>query len=214
MRILLVILFVMASNSYAETKQGVLLDCENSIALQKKYDGLIHIARINEKKQEYFDRASYKLLSELNLDRLLKILLEDQVVDFKLAGIHLLLIDTKGYMKSNPEVMSVVKNYQDRIKLYNPAYDVYQVGSIPDKPVLGPYLVDKYKWMINSNNSLKDIKSTAILPLNFNGNLKGALILLSKDVKRYQPTLGTDFLEHYAIRLQISLENSFAYINQ
>jgi len=176
---------------------------EENRHLREQLDKLLNEARRNEQTQSTFDDFSLSVVAAQGPQELFQLLLEEQK-KFRIDEIRLCLVDrfheverllTESYQKNYPG-LSFIDTETSKLL----------ISDIPDAPVLGTRIINKYDWLINIDETSK-YKSAALLPLKRGNEIIGIQLLLSKDEARYNHSYGTTFLQKLGAMIAISIEN-------
>jgi diguanylate cyclase (GGDEF)-like protein len=175
---------------------------ENKL-LREKLDRLLKEARRNEQTQSSFDNFSLSVVAAQGPEELFSLLLEEQK-KFRIDEIQLCLVD-RYHEVERLLADSYQKQYQG-LSFIDAETSTLLISDIPDRPVLGTRIINKYDWLINIKDASK-YKSAALLPLKRGNEIIGVLLLLSKDINRYNKDDGTAFLQKHSAMIAISIEN-------
>jgi diguanylate cyclase (GGDEF)-like protein len=176
---------------------------EENRLLREKLDQLLCEARRNEQTQSSFDSFSLSVVAAQGPQELFHLLLEEQK-KFRIDEIRLCLVDryheverllTESYQHSYPGLSFIDTDTRDML-----------ISDVPDLPVLGTRVLNKYDWLINFEDT-NNYQSAALLPLKRGNEIIGIQLLLSKDINRYSKNVGTTFLQRLAAMIAISIEN-------
>lgn len=176
---------------------------EENRHLREQLDKLLNEARRNEQTQTSFDDFSLSVVAAQGPQVLFNLLLHEQK-QFRIDEIRLCLVDrfheverllTESYQKSYPG-LSFIDTETSKL----------MISDIPDRPILGTRIINKYDWLINIEDTSR-YKSAALLPLKRGNEIIGIQLLLSKDETRYNRGDGTTFLQKLGAMIAISIEN-------
>jgi len=171
--------------------------------LREKLDKLLSEARRNEQTQTSFDDFSLSVVAAQGPHELFDLILHDQK-KFRIDEIRLCLVDrfheverllTESYQNSYPGLSFIDTGTSNLL-----------ISDIPDQPVLGTRIINKYDWLINIEETSK-YRSAALLPLKRGDEIIGIQLLLSEDATRYNKGDGTTFLQKLGAMIAISIEN-------
>ncbi|MBL4712141.1 MAG: sensor domain-containing diguanylate cyclase [Gammaproteobacteria bacterium] len=171
--------------------------------LRERLDKLLNEARRNEKTQTSFDDFALSIVAAQGPAELFQLLLE-QKKKFHIDKIRICLIDRYHEIER-----LLTNNYQDSypgLSFIDVETSKKLISDLPNNPVLGTRIVNKYDWLINIDES-NEYKSAALLPLKRGSKIIGIQLLLSKDATRYDKSDGTTFLHKLAAMIAISIEN-------
>jgi diguanylate cyclase (GGDEF)-like protein len=175
---------------------------ENKL-LRERLDSLLKEARRNEQTQTSFDNFSLSVVAAQGPEELFSLLLEEQK-KFRIDEIQLCLVD-RYHEVERLLTESYQKQYQG-LSFIDTETSTLLISNIPDRPVLGTRIINKYDWLINIEDTCK-YKSAALLPLKRGNEIIGVLLLLSKDINRYNKGDGTTFLHKLSAMIAIAIEN-------
>ena len=176
---------------------------EQNRQLREQLDKLLSEARRNEQTQTSFDDFSLSVVAAQGPQELFKLLLHEQK-KFRIDEIRLCLVDrfheverllTESYQNSYPGLSFIDTETSNLL-----------ISDIPDRPILGTRIINKYDWLINIEETSK-YQSAALLPLKRGDEIIGIQLLLSKDATRYNKGDGTNFLQKLGAMIAISIEN-------
>ncbi|MDT8282481.1 MAG: DUF484 family protein [Gammaproteobacteria bacterium] len=171
--------------------------------LRAQLDKLLREARRNEQTQNSFDEFSLSVVAAQGPQELFNLLLQEQK-KFRIDEIRLCLVDrfheverllTESYQNTYPGLSFIDTETSNLL-----------ISDIPDMPVLGTRIINKYDWLINIEESGR-YQSAALLPLKRGNVIIGIQLLLSKDASRYSKDVGTTFLQKLSAMTAISIEN-------
>ncbi len=176
---------------------------EENRQLRERLDKLLSEARRNEQTQTSFDDFSLSVVAAQGPQDLFKLLLHEQK-KFRIDEIRLCLVDrfheverllTESYQNSYPGLSFIDTETSNLL-----------ISDIPDRPILGTRIINKYDWLINIEETSK-YQSAALLPLKRGDEIIGIQLLLSEDATRYNKGDGTNFLQKLGAMIAISIEN-------
>lgn len=176
---------------------------EENRQLRSKLDRLLSEARRNEKTQSSFDDFSLSVVAAQGPEELFHLLLEDQK-KFRIDEIRVCLIDR--YHEIERLLTDSYQNEYPGLSFIDSESNGLQVSNIPERPVLGSRVLNRYGWLISIEDSNK-YRSAALLPLRRGEQIIGIQLLLSKDIERYNKDAATTFLSRMAAMTAISIEN-------
>jgi len=171
--------------------------------LRERLDRLLKEARRNEKKQKSFDDFTLSVVAAQGPEDLFKLILQEPK-NFRVDAIRLCLID-----RFHEVERLLTESYQNNypgLSFIDTETSNLMISDMPDRPVLGSRIINKYDWLIDIEDTCK-YKSAALLPLKRGDKILGLQLLLSKDAKRYSKDDGTTFLQKLAAMIAISIEN-------
>lgn len=176
---------------------------EENKQLREKLDKLLKEARRNEQTQTSFDDFTLSVVAAQGPGELFDLLLEQQK-KFRIDEIRLCLVD-----RFHEVERLLTESYQhsyDGLSFIDTETSNLLISDIPNRPVLGTRIANKYDWLINIKET-NDYQSAALLPLKRGDEIIGIQLLLSKDPDRYDSGDGTTFLQKLAAMIAISIEN-------
>ncbi|VAW50633.1 diguanylate cyclase (GGDEF domain) [hydrothermal vent metagenome] len=176
---------------------------EENRQLRQKLDKLLKEARRNEQTQTSFDTFSLSVVAAQGPGELFDLLLQQQK-KFRIDEIRLCLVD-----RFHEVERLLTESYQHSYKglsFIDTETSKLLISDIPNTPVLGTRIINKYDWLINIEDTNK-YQSAAILPLKRGDEIIGIQLLLSKDPTRYNREDGTAFLQKLGAMIAISIEN-------
>ena len=134
---------------------------EENRQLREKLDKLLKEARRNEQTQTSFDDFSLSVVAAQGPSDLFDLLLQDQK-KFRIDEIRLCLVD-----RFHEVERLLTESYQHSYKglsFIDTETSKLLISDIPNTPVLGTRIINKYDWLINIKDTNK-YQSAAILPL-------------------------------------------------
>ncbi len=176
---------------------------EENKQLREKLDKLLKEARRNEQTQTSFDDFTLSVVAAQGPGELFDLLLKQQK-KFRIDEIRLCLVD-----RFHEVERLLTESYQhsyEGLSFIDTETSNLLISDIPNRPVLGSRIVNKYDWLINIKET-NDYQSAALLPLKRGDEIIGIQLLLSKDPDRYNSGDGTTFLQKLAAMIAISIEN-------
>lgn len=176
---------------------------EENKHLREKLDKLLKEARRNEKTQTSYDNFSLSVMAAQDPQELFLLLLNEQK-NFRIDEIQLCLLDHFHEVER-----LLTNNYQHSfsgLSFIDAENNESYISKIPDRPVLGTRIPEKYNWLFNIDDNNR-YESAALLPLKSGGKIIGAQLLLSNDANRYSKNDGTTFLHKLSAMTAISIEN-------
>jgi len=176
---------------------------EENKDLRDKLNRLLKEARRNEQTQSTFDSFSLSVVAAQGPEELFQLLLEEQK-KFRIDEIKLCLVDR--FHEVERLLTESYQNEYQGLSFIDTETSNLLNSDIPDRPVLGTRILTKYDWLIGFDNE-NNYKSAALLPLKRGDEIIGILLLLSKDINRYDKSDGTAFLTKLGAMIAISIEN-------
>jgi len=176
---------------------------EENRHLREQLDKLLNEARRNEQTQSTFDDFSLSVVAAQGPQELFQLLLEEQK-KFRIDEIRLCLVDR--FHEVERLLTESYQNIYPGLSFIDTETSKLLISDIPDVPVLGTRIINKYDWLINVEETSK-YKSAALLPLKRGNEIIGIQLLLSKDEARYNHSYGTTFLQKLGAMIAISIEN-------
>ena len=174
-------------------------------ALKAKLDNLLLIAKNNEQKQRNFQEYELSLFNTTGLQPLLKLILEQHRVRFKLSDVTLLLLDPEYEFRRLLDNSANQQSWQKYLLFTEDINSISQYFSILRKPRLASYADHSHKMLFPNGHALQ---SVAILPLVRQEKFIGCLNLGSRSPNRFQVDMGTQFLQHLAAVISACIENA------
>jgi len=177
--------------------------------LKRQLDGLLRRARTNEQKQELFDSFGFEIISSNTPAQLRDYVLFQMQARFQLQDVVMTLID---YDRDTERLfyghdVDAKKLYETKLLILDIEKDKQKISSLKDYPVLGQNVCQQYNWMLEGLGDVDVCQSSAVLPLMRNNKIIGTLLLLSRDVNRYQSGIGTTFLQKLSAMTAVAIEN-------
>jgi diguanylate cyclase (GGDEF)-like protein len=177
--------------------------------LKRQLDSLLRRARTNEQKQELFDSFGFEVISANNPAQLRDYVLFQMQARFQLQDVVMTLIDfdhdtEKLFYGHDIDAKFL---YESKLLILDIDNDQEKISSLKRYPILGEDICVKYKWMLEKLGDEASCKSAALLPLIRNNQLIGTLLLLSRDINRYQKGIGTTFLQKLSAMTAVAIEN-------
>ncbi len=176
---------------------------EENKQLRKQLDRLLKEARRNEQTQTSFDDFSLSVVAAQGPKELFQLILQEQK-KFRVDEIRLCLVDR--FHEVERLLTESYKNNYDGLSFIDTETSKLLISDIPDRPVLGTRIINKYGWLINIEETSK-YRSAALLPLKRGSEIIGIQLLLSKNATRYNKDVATTFLQKLAAMIAISIEN-------
>lgn len=177
--------------------------------LKRQLDSLLRRARTNEQKQELFDSFGFEMISSSTPAQLRDYVLFQLQARFQLQDVVMTLIDFDSDIEKlfYGHDTDAKKLYESKLFILDIEIDEKKISSLKKYPVLGPGVLMQYDWMHAGLNDIDKCQSSAILPLIRNHKLIGSLLLLSRDINRYQSGIGTAFLQKLSAMTAVAIEN-------
>jgi len=177
--------------------------------LKRQLDNLLRRARTNEQKQELFDSFGFEIISASTPAELRDYVLFQMQTRFQLQDVVMTLIDfdhdTEKLFYGHDSDAKLM--YQTKLLILDAQEDKEKISKIKDFPMLGTNILTQFDWMLAGLEDTTTCKSAALLPLIRNKKLIGTLLLLSRDVNRYQTGIGTTFLQKLSAMTAVAIEN-------
>lgn len=177
--------------------------------LKRQLDNLLRRARTNEQKQELFDSFGFEVISANTPAQLRDYVLFQMQARFQLQDVVMCLIDfdhdTEKLFYGHDTDAKLM--YESKLIILDNKTDKEKISSLTKHPMLGVDVLTQYKWMYEKLDAADSCQSAALLPLMRNNQLIGTLLLLSRDVKRYQTGIGTTFLQKLSAMTAVAIEN-------
>jgi len=174
--------------------------------LKAKLNAFLRIAKNNEAKQRNFQEYELALLSCSDLYHLISIILEQHREKFHLTEVTLLLFDPEYEFQRILSSRSLPPSWQGRLLFSDSVNEVRQQFNIPRKVKLALYTANKYQALFPNYSSSNG--SVAILPLIRQNKIIGSVNLASRQTDRFQPGIGTQFLQHLSAIISAAIENT------
>ncbi|MCX4190675.1 GGDEF domain-containing protein [Methylophaga sp. OBS3] len=178
---------------------------QDSSTLQKRLDELLRIAKSNERKQDNFQQYELSLLSCGSLSALLTLLLEQHQKYFQLTEVTLLLHDPEYEFQRLVENIPDYANWQQKLLFTDSFHTLDQFFNLQRTPRLSTFDATKHGALFPA---FRELGSVALLPLIRQQQLIGCLNLGSRNPSRFQPNIGTQFLQHMAAVVAACIENA------
>lgn len=179
--------------------------------LKRQLDNLIRRARTNEQKQELFDSFGFEIISANTPAQLRDFILFQMQARFQLQDVVMSVIDFERDTEKLFYGHDVDAEYLYRSKLIilDTERDGDKISTLTKFPALGPKVLEQYSWILErvDPDIIKDCQSAALLPLIRGNRLIGTLMLLSRDINRYQPGIATNFLQKLSAMTAVAIEN-------
>ena len=176
---------------------------EENRQLREQLDKLLNEARRNEQTQTSFDDFSLSVVAAQGPQELFELLLQEQK-KFRIDEIRLCLVDR--FHEVERLLTESYQNSYTGLSFIDTETSNLLISDIPDRPVLGTRIINKYDWLINIEETSK-YQSAALLPLKRGDEIIGIQLLLSQDPERYNRSDGTTFLQKLGAMIAISIEN-------
>ncbi len=173
--------------------------------LQAKLDALLDVAKKNEQKQRQFQKYELALLNCNGLFELLSLVLEQHQKQFYLTDVTLLLLDPEYELQRLLDDYTWPPHWQHRLLFTDDVHRVLNGHPLPRKTQLCAFNPQQHHALFPAR---PEIRSIAILPLIRKHQVIGSLNLGSRQADRFQPGIGTQFLQHLAAVLSACIENA------
>ena len=173
--------------------------------IQTKLDAFLRIAKNNEQKHRNFQEYELNLLNCSGLFELLSLILEQHRDRFQLSEVTLLLYDHEYEFQRLLDLHPKPAAWRNRLFFTDSEHALVHTFNILPKPRLSTFSENIHQILFPNQTELK---SVAILPLKRRNKLIGSLNLGSRKVDRFQPNIGTLFLEHLAAVISACIENA------
>jgi diguanylate cyclase (GGDEF)-like protein len=177
---------------------------ENSILRTQ----LLEFKRKAENNQAALKRChdrELELLAANSLPELLSSLTDGMLESFQVKAIQLILADPDHVIRHLLRNTGIPENAFPRVRFVNELESVNLRYCGLRSPWLGPFLDPEYRSLFSDS---RELRSMAILPLFFRGQLIGSLNLGSSNSERFSRRHASDFLAHFASICGICLENA------
>lgn len=173
--------------------------------IQAKLDAFLRIAKNNEQKHINFQEYELNLLNCTGIFELLSLILEQHRDRFQLSEVTLLLLDPQYEFQRLLDLHSQPATWRNRLFFIDSDHALVHTFNIFPKPRLSTFSARFHQVLFPDHDELK---SVAVLPLKRQNKLIGSLNLGSRKVDRFQPNIGTLFLEHLAAVISSCIENA------
>lgn len=177
--------------------------------LKRRLDNLIRRARTNEQKQELFDSFGFEVISANTPAQLRDYVLFQMQARFQLQDVVMCLIDfdhdTERLFYGHDMDAKVL--YESKLFILDSEADKEKISELSKFPMLGSDVISQHSWMLEGLEDVDACNSAALLPLIRNNQLIGTLLLLSRDVNRYQSGIATTFLQKLSAMTAVAIEN-------
>ncbi|PHS22980.1 MAG: diguanylate cyclase [Methylophaga sp.] len=173
--------------------------------IQAKLDAFLRIAKNNEQKQFNFQQYELNLLNCTGLFDLLSLILEQHRDQFQLSEVTLLLYDHQYEFQRLLDLHPKPASWRNRLFFTDKERALTHTFNILPKPRLATYSANLHQLLFPDH---AELKSVAILPLKRRNKLIGSLNLGSRKSDRFQPNIGTLFLEHLTAVISACIENA------
>jgi diguanylate cyclase (GGDEF)-like protein len=174
--------------------------------LQAKLDAFLRIAKNNEQKQRNFQQYELSLLTSSGLYELLSIILEQHREKFQLTEVTLLLLDPEYEFRRLLDSFTLPRAWKGRLLFTDSAHELSQHFQVPRKVRLSVFSAQHHQALFPNYTS--NSGSVAILPLIRENSVIGSVNLASRQTDRFQPGIGTQFLQHLSAIISASIENT------
>ena len=176
---------------------------EENRHLRERLDRLLNEARRNEKTQSSFDDFSLSVVAAQGPKELFQLILEEQK-KFRIDAIRLCLVDR--YHEVERLLTESYQHSYAGLSFIDTETSKLLISDIPDRPVLGTRIMNRYDWLIEISD-INKYRSAALLPLKRGREIIGIQLLLSEDPERYNKSYDTSFLQKLSAMIAISIEN-------
>ena len=177
--------------------------------LKRQLDNLLRRARTNEQKQELFDSFGFEVISANTPAQLRDYVLFQMQARFQLQDVVMSLVDFDHDVEQlfYGHDIDAKKMYESKLLILDKVKDEQKISTINMYPKLGPEVLNEYEWMLKGLDDVESCNSAALLPLVRNNRIIGTLLLLSRDVNRYQTGIATTFLQKLSAMTAVAIEN-------
>lgn len=170
-------------------------------------DTLLEEARTNEAKLARLQSMEFRFLDASSLESLCEAIVEDYRETFGLTAVTLFLFDWDGTLSRFLQEAEIRE--RTGVHVVHAAQAEQLTTLCSDKPWLGEF--DQRVHRRHFPSALRGLKSVALLPLSRRGKHIGLLAFGSDDATRFDPALGTDFLQRLTAIIAICVENSLNF---
>lgn len=180
------------------------LKSENS-QLKEQLNVLLQNATHNEEKMLRFSEMELLLIGTHSLRDLFQIIIVNYRAVFALDKVSLILIDPDYELLRFLDETGLQLDQLPELKLFSESSELKKWFNNDLLPCLTSFETKHECLFAETDDSLR---SVALVPLVRRGRLIGSLNLGSNDLKRFQKTTSTDFLQRLAAVISICFENS------
>ena len=173
--------------------------------IQAKLDAFLRIAKNNEQKHVNFQEYELGLLNCSGVFELFSLILEQHRDRFQLSEVTLLLFDPEYEFQRLLDLHERPSSWRNRLLFTDKEQELVDTYQVFHKPRLSSFSPSIHQILFPEHTELK---SVAILPLKRQNKLIGSLNLGSRKADRFQPNIGTLFLEHLTAVISACIENS------
>lgn len=170
-------------------------------------DTLLEEARTNEAKLARLQTMEFRLLDAASLESLCEAIVEDYRDTFGLAAVTLFLFDWDGALSRFLQEAEIRERSGVHVAQAAQAEQLMTLCS--DQPWLGEF--EERLHRRHFPVSRQGLKSVALLPLSRRGKHIGLLAFGADDATRFDPELGTEFLQRLTAIIAICVENSLNF---
>ena len=170
-------------------------------------DTLLEEARANEAKLARLQTMEFRFLDAASLESLCEAIVEDYRETFGLTVVRLFLFDWDGALSRFLQEAEIRE--RSGVHVVQAAQAEQLTALCSDKPWLGEF--EERLHRRHFPVSRDGLKSVALLPLSRRGKHIGLLAIGSDDVTRFDPDLGTDFLQRLIAIISLCVENSLNF---
>ena len=178
---------------------------EDKERLQSKLDWFVEVYRVNEEIHKHLFEIERLILKSTQLDQMVKQLVKEITLRFKIPYILLYLVDNAdNYMEHKLEEKFSKK--LDGLLRFTDQATINSWFNGKLKPVLNSEIKVPSK-LFDEALFKKNIKSECIIPIINHGSICGAIALGATKPRHFHDGLRTEYLERMAGRLAIAIEN-------
>ena len=173
--------------------------------LREQLDRLLTETTRNEQIQSLFDQFTLAVVAAHGPRKLFHLLLEAQK-RFHVDNIRLCIVDRYHEVER-----LLTENYQHNypgLSFIDTETSQMLISNLPDTPVIGKNILNKYSWLISHDDeNRKNYQTAALLPLKRGDETIGIQLLISTNENQFNDLNTISLLNRLSAMIAISIEN-------
>jgi diguanylate cyclase (GGDEF)-like protein len=175
------------------------------LRMRRRIAALTDEAVTNERLLKKTQQRELELLKAGELPQLFEVICNRLPVSYGLEIVTLVLWDP------NHEIRHLLLGTQVKLEAFPRVIFVDEIAPLEQqflptkRPILGPYRAERHRALFKPPTA---IGSMALIPLWQQEQLRGCVCFGSRDVQRFHPQLGTDFLSHLGVIASFAIDNA------
>ena len=179
------------------------------VRLRRQVAKQLDAARHNEQIHNRFQTIELALLSAQDFSAIAEYLQDGFKQTQNLGAVSLILLDMNNEISSALCTTNGLHECPHGMRLTHDVLEIEFISALEETPFLSNYLAEEHQWLFD--NVREKQGSIVVLPLIRRDKLIGCLALFSQNPSRYQPDVGTEFLQRLAAVTAICVENCLNY---